>query len=138
MNISVETMKAIDSGQLRKLGYTIENGTLSEASIGDINGCAVVSATVLFNHGGCTLGGNSCGQFIPSDKQIRGCKFGFECLLWLMAVAGVENSSRLGGQYVRVAFNKDEKAEFIGHIVKDIWFSFEHLRQTAVNEETKQ
>ena len=138
MNISVETMKTIDSTQLRKLGYTIENGTLHEASITDVNGAAVVSATVLFEgHGGCTLGGNNCGQFIPSSKQIRGCKFGFECLLWLMAVADVENSSKLGGQYVRVAFDKDEKAEFIGHIVKDIWFSFEHLRQTALNEEGK-
>lgn len=137
MNISVETMKSIDSAQLRELGYTIENGTLHEASITDVNGCAVVSATVLFDHGGCTMGGNICGQFAPSSKQIRGCKFGFECLLWLMAVAGVENSSKLGGQYVRVAFGKDEKAEFIGHIVKDIWFSFEHLRQTALNEEAK-
>jgi len=48
-------------------------------------------------------------------------------MLWLMAVVGVSHSSEIGGQYVRVAFNKDGHATCIGHIVEDIWLNFKML-----------
>lgn len=114
--------------ELKALGYTFENGTLIEGGIRDMNGVATVSASVLLSDGGaCSLGGNACGRFIPGDS-INGSAYGLEALLWLMAVVGVEHSHDIDSQYVRVAFNGD-RAEFIGHITKDIWFSFDRLAE---------
>ncbi len=123
---TIEEMKELSAEILRKRGYTIENGTLREAGLGDANGIAIVSAIVDMAGGGtCTVGDLTAGQFL--DKQICGTRYGCEAMLWLMAVVGVNHSSEIGGQYVRVAFNKDGHATCIGHIVKDIWLNFKML-----------
>lgn len=75
--------------------------------------------------GTCTVGDLTAGQFL--DKDIRGTRYGCEAMLWLMAVVGVNHSSEIGGQYVRVAFDKDGHATCIGHIVKNIWLNFKML-----------
>lgn len=123
---TIEEMKELSAEILRKRGYTIENGTLRKAGFGDANGIAIVSAIVDMAGGGtCTVGDLTAGQFL--DKQIRGTRYGCEAMLWLMAVVGVNHSSEIGGQYVRVAFNKDGHATCIGHIVEDIWLNFKML-----------
>lgn len=124
---TIERMKAITAEYLTNEKFVIENGTLDRAGIDEVNGVAVIDATVKFPNGGCSLGGLCVGQFNPHYKTINGGRFGLEALLWLMAVAGVDHSHELGGQYVRVAFNKEGQAKYIGHIVNDIWFSFEDL-----------
>ena len=58
-----------------------------------------------------------------------------EALLWLMAVAGVKRSDDLGGQYVRVAFDETGVAQYIGHIVNDIWLDFKVLAKGIKDEE---
>jgi len=123
---AIEEMKELTAEILTKRGYTIENGTLREAGLGDANGLAVVSAIVDMADGGtCTVGDLTAGQFL--DKDIRGTRYGCEAMLWLMAVVGVNHSSEIGGQYVRVAFDKDGRATCIGHIVKNIWLNFKML-----------
>lgn len=134
----IEAMKATDVKMLRDAKYTIENGTIEHAGLDEVNGVMVVNATIQFAGGGgaCSLGGLTCGQFIPFDKTIRGSRFGMEALLWLMAVAGVDHSEGLGGQYVRVAFDETGRARYIGHIVKDIWLDFERLAKGIKGEDT--
>ena len=123
---AIEEMKGLTAEILRKRGYTIENGTLRMAGLGDVNGVAVVSAIVDMAGGGaCTVGDLTAGQF--PDKQIRGTRYGCEAILWLMAVVGVGHSSDIGGQYVRVAFDKGGHATCIGHIVEDTWLDFKML-----------
>ena len=123
---AIEEMKELTAVILRKRGYTIENGTLRKAGLGDANGLVVVSAIVDMAGGGtCTIGDLTAGQFL--DKDIRGTRYGCEAMLWLMAVVGVSHSSEIRGQYVRVAFDKDGRAAYIGHIVKDIWLNFKTL-----------
>lgn len=130
----IELMKAVDTEWLRSQGCTFENGTIESAGIEIINGVATVGVNVTFDHGGCTLGGNTCGRLIPGDKSINGSRYGMDAILWLMAVAGVDKSSKIEGKYVRVAFGKDERACFIGHIVKDIWFSFDWLAEALAEQ----
>ena len=133
---ALEIMKKVDAEYLHSKHYTIYNGQLVKASISEINGIAIVEARVDFAKGGsCSLGGKSCGQYNPGHKQVRGCAYGFECLLWLMAVAGVNDSSELGGQYVRVAFDKEDKCSYIGHIYEERWFSFELLAEEHKGKE---
>lgn len=123
---AIEEMKELTAEILAKRGYTIENGTLREAGLGDANGLAVVPAIVDMAGGGtCTVGDLTAGQFL--DKQIRGTRYGCEAMLWLMAVVGVNHTSKIGGQYVRVAFDKEGHATCIGHIVKNIWLNFKML-----------
>lgn len=133
----IEALKATDAKMLRDAKYTIENGILEHAGLDEINGVMVVNAAIQFPGGGgaCSLGGLTCGQFIPFNKTIRGSRFGLEALLWLMAVAGVGHSEDLCGQYVRVAFDETGKARYIGHIVKDIWLDFERLAKGIKDEE---
>jgi hypothetical protein len=132
----IEALKAINTAMLRDAKYTIENGTLCKAGIYDVNGVACVEAVVHFpGGGGATLGGLTCGQFNPDYLTFRGTRYGMEALLWLMAVAGVERSDDLGGQYVRVAFDEAGKAQYIGHIVRDIWLNFETLAKGLHDEE---
>lgn len=133
----IEAMKATDIKMLREAKYTIENGILSKAGIYGANGVACIEASVHFpdRGGGATLGGLTCGQFNPPYKTFRGTRYGMEALLWLMAVAGVERSDDLGGQYVRVAFDETGKARYIGHIVRDIWLDFERLAKGVSDEE---
>lgn len=132
----IEAMKATDTKMLRAAKYTIENGTLCKAGFYDVNGVACVEAVVHFpDGGGATLGGLTCGQFNPDYKTIRGTRYGMEALLWLMAVANVKRSDDLGGQYVRVAFDETGKAQYIGHIVRDIWLNFETLAKGLHDEE---
>ena len=132
----IEAMKATDIKMLREAKYTIENGTLRKAGIYDANGVACIEAVVYFaGGGGATLGGLACGQFNPHYKTFRGTRYGMEALLWLMAVAGVERSDDLGGQYVRVAFDETGKARYIGHIIHDIWLDFEKLAIGIRDEE---
>lgn len=133
----IEAMKATDAKMLREAKYIIENGTLCKAGIYDANGIACIEAVVYFpGGGGATLGGLACGQFNPHYKTFRGTRYGMEALLWLMAVAGVERSDDLGGQYVRVAFDETGKARYIGHIVHDIWLDFEKLAKGIRDEES--
>lgn len=125
---TIEEMKELTAEILSKRGYIIENGTLRKAGLGDANGLAVVSAIVDMAGGGtCTIGDLTAGQFL--DKDIRGTRYGCEAMLWLMAVAGVSHSSEIGGQYVRVAFDKDGRATCIGHSVKDTWLDFKMLAE---------
>ena len=132
----IEAMKATDTKMLREAKYTIENGTLSKAGIYSANGITCIEAVVYFpGGGGATLGDLTCGQFNPHYKTFRGTRYGMEALLWLMAVAGVERSDDLGGQYVRVAFDETGKARYIGHIVQDIWLDFERLAKGVQDEE---
>lgn len=132
----IEEMKALSAEYLRKQGLSLENGTICSAGIVEINGLAVVSATVNMADGStCSLGNLTAGQFICHDKTIRGTRYGLEALLWLMAVAGVERSEDLGGQYVRVAFDKDGMAKCIGHIVKDTWLDFKQLAEGIHDED---
>ena len=132
----IEELKALTAEALLKKGFTIENGTTREAGITEINGLAVVTTTVDMAGGGtCSLGNLTAGQYIRCDKTIRGTRYGFEALLWLMAVAGVDRSDDLGGQYVRVAFDKDGIARCIGHIVKDVWLDFKLLSEGIHEEE---
>lgn len=124
----IEEMKVLTAKALREQGLTIENGTIRSAGIAEINGLAVVTTTVDMADGGtCSLGNLTAGQFLRCDKTIRGTRYGFEAMLWLMAVAGVDRSEDLGGQYIRVAFNEDGMAQCIGHIVKDTWLDFKML-----------
>lgn len=132
----IEAMKATDTAMLRDARYTIENGTLSKAGIYNANGVACIEAVVSFPNGGTTLGGLTCGQFNPHYKTFQGSRYGMEALLWLMAIAGVERSDDLGGQYVRVAFDEEGKAQYIGHIVRDIWLDFETLAKGLHDEES--
>ena len=120
--------KEISEEYLKGIRYHFENGTLEKVEVTDINGVATVNAVIKLSSGGhCSLGGYSCGQYIPHDKSIKGSRFGFESLLWLMAVAGVSSSVELGGQFVRVALDSSDRASFIGHIVEDRWFCFATL-----------
>ena len=115
---------------LTKLGFHFENGVIESAGIHEMNGVATVSVVIRLASGGhCSLGGYSCGQFIPGNKTIKGSRFGFESLLWLMAIAGVDKSGDLGGQYVRVAMDSNDRASTIGHIFEDRWFSFMALKK---------
>lgn len=133
----IEEMKALTAEYLRKQGLSIENGTIRSAGITEINGLAVVTAVVDTADGGtCSLGNLTAGQYIRCDKTIRGTRYGFEAMLWLMAVTGVDRSEDLGGQYIRVAFNKDGMAQCIGHIVKDVWLDFKMLSE-GIREEDK-
>lgn len=132
----IEEMKSITAKQLKAEGYVIENGTFKHAGIDEVNGVAVVSTTIVFDDGGaCMLGILSAGQYIPFDKSIRGSRYGSEAMLWLMAVAGVDHSEDLVGRLVRVAFDKDERAKYIGHITKDIWFNFDMLAEGIRSED---
>lgn len=126
----INQMKAIDAAYLtgsEKL--TIENGILERAGISEIEGVAIVDAIVKFRGGGCAIGGNTVGQYNRYDKTIRGSRYGLEALLWLMAVAGVDRSDQLGGQYVRVAFDEEGRAKYIGHIYEDTWLSLGMLAE---------
>lgn len=135
----IEEMKVLTAEALHKQGLTIENGTIRSAGIVEINGLAVVTATIDTADGGtCSLGNLTAGQFIRCDKTIRGTRYGFEALLWLMAVAGVDRSEDLGGQYIRVAFNEDGMAQCIGHIVKDTWLDFKMLAEGIHEEDCKE
>jgi len=135
----IEEMKVLTAEALRKQGLTIENGTIRSAGITEINGLAVVTATIDTADGGiCSLGNLTAGQFMRCDKTIRGTRYGFEALLWLMAVAGVDRSEDLGGQYIRVAFNEDGMAQCIGHIVKDTWLDFKMLAEGIREEDFKE
>lgn len=135
----IEEMKALTAEYLRKQGLSIENGTLRSAGITEVNGLAVVAAIVDTADGGtCSLGNLTAGQFIRCDKTIRGTRYGFEVMLWLMAVAGIDRSEDLGGQYVRVAFNEDGMAQCIGHIVKDVWLDFKMLAEGIHDEDDKE
>ncbi len=125
----IEEMKALTAEALRKQGLSIENGTIRSAGIVDIHGLAVVTATVDTDGGTCSLGNLTAGQYTRCDKTIRGTRYGFEAMLWLMAVAGVDRSDNLGGQYIRVAFDEDGMAQCIGHIVKDVWLDFKMLAE---------
>lgn len=132
----IEAMKTTDIKMLREAKYTIENGVLNAAGIYDANGVACIEAVVYFpGGGGATLGGLPCGQFNAHYKTFRGTRYGMEALLWLMAVAGVERSDALGGQYVRIAFDETGKAQYIGHIVHDIWLDFKVLVKGIRDEE---
>lgn len=122
--------------ELEKLGFHIENAVLQRAGFSDVNGVICVGATLEFEHSGASFGGYSCGQFNPSYGTIRGTKYGMEAILWFMAVAGVDTSDDLGGQYIRVATKGEGEVVWIGHIVKDIWFNFQDLRK--LNEEHKE
>lgn len=113
---------------LEKLGFHIENAVLQGAGLSDVNGVICVGATLQFEYGGASFGGCSCGQFDPSYGTIRGTKYGMEAILWFMAVAGVDSSDDLGGQYIRVATKDGGAVVWIGHILKDIWFNLEKLR----------
>lgn len=132
----IEAMKSTSTKMLRESKYAIENGTLSKAGIYDANGVACIEAVVHFDGVGVTLGGLTCGQFNPHYKTFRGTHYGMEALLWLMAVAGVERSDELGGQYVRVAFDETGRARYIGHIVQDTWLDFERLAKAIQDEES--
>lgn len=133
----LEKMKKIDSEYLHSNHYTIYNGKLVKAGISEINGIATIDARIDFAKGGsCSMGGFSCGQYNPGYKQIRGTAYGLECLLWLMAVTGVNDSSKLGGQYIRVAFDNENKCSYIGHIFEEIWFSFEDLAKGLKDAES--
>lgn len=135
----IEEMKVLTAEALRKQGLSIENGTIRLAGITEINGLAVVTAVVDAADGGtCSLGNLTAGQYIRYDKTIRGTRYGFEAMLWLMAVAGVDRSEDLGGQYIRVAFNKDGMAQCIGHIVKDVWLDFKMLSEGIHEEDFKE
>lgn len=134
----IEEMKALTEKYLLKQGLSIENGAIRSAGIAEINGLAVVTATIATADGGtCSLGNLTAGQYIRCDKTIRGTRYGFEAMLWLMAVAGVDRSEDLGGQYIRVAF-KDGRAQCIGHIVKDVWLDFKMLAEGIHEEEFKE
>lgn len=133
----IEEMKALTAEALRKQGLTIENGTLREAGLRDANGLAVVFTIVDMAGGGtCTVGDLTAGQFL--DKDIRGTRYGCEAMLWLMAVVGVNHSAKIGGQYVRVAFDKGGHATCIGHIVEDIWLDFKMLAEGIREEDFKE
>ena len=132
----IEAMKATDAKMIRDAKYTIENGTLSKAGIYNVNGVACIEAVVSFSAGGATVGGLTCGTFNPHYKTFQGTRYGMEALLWLMAIAGVEHSADLGGQYVRVAFDEEGKAQYIGHIVDDIWLDFKILAKGLKDEES--
>ena len=135
----IEEMKALTAEALRQQGLSIENGTIRSAGISEINGLAVVTTTIDTADGGtCSLGNLTAGQYIRHDKTIRGTRYGFEALLWLMAVTGVDHSEDLGGQYIRVAFDKDGMAKCIGHIVKDVWLDFKMLAEGIHDEEFKE
>lgn len=134
IDISMETTmqnvkcKEVSAEYLKSIGYHFENGTLERAEVTDINGVATVNAVIKLSSGGyCSLGGYGCGQYNPQYKSIKGSRFGFESLLWLMAIAGVSSSAELGGQFVRVALDSSDRASFIGHIVEDRWFCFATL-----------
>lgn len=127
--------------QLRKKGYRIENGILLNAGFYEVNGVMTVGADVKFNDSSCCrVGGFTCGQYIPQGgclSAIRGSRFGMEAFLWLMAVAGVDNSKDLAHKYVRVAFDRDDRAKYIGHVVDDLWLSFEDLAEEVTKKEGK-
>lgn len=127
-NTALEEMKGISAEILRKRGYTIENGIIREAGIRVVDGRAIVSVLIDTACGGtCSVGNIAAGQFRAECKQFRGTRYGFEALLWIMAATGVDNSSEIGGQYVRVAFDKDGRAACIGHIVQGVWLDFKML-----------
>lgn len=133
---SIERMKTITTEYLTTEKFVIENGTLVHAGIETNNEIAIVSTTVVFNSGGaCIIGSRSAGEYIPTYKSIQGSRYGFEAMLWLMAVAGVDRSEDLVGRRVRVAFDKDGLAQYIGHITNDIWFSFDDLASGIADED---
>lgn len=128
--------------QLRKEGYRIENGILQDAGFYEVNGVMTVGADVKFSDSGCCrVGGFTCGQYIPQGgilAAIRGSRFGMEAFLWMMAVAGVDNSKDLTHKYVRVAFDPaTDRAKYIGHVVDDLWFSFDDLAEEVAKKEAK-
>lgn len=127
--------------QLRKEGYRIENGILQDAGFYEVNGVMTVGADVKFSGSGCChVGGFTCGQYIRHSYNlaIRGSRYGMEAFLWLMAVAGVDNSKDLTHKYVRVAFDPaTDRAKYIGHVVDDLWFSFDGLAEEVAKKEDK-
>ena len=127
--------------QLRKEGYRIENGILQDAGFYEVNGVMTVGADVKFSDSGCCrVGGFTCGQYIRQswNLAIRGSRYGMEAFLWMMAVAGVDNSKDLTHKYVRVAFDPaTDRAKYIGHGVDDLWFSFDDLAEEVAKKEAK-
>ena len=127
--------------QLRKEGYRIENGILQDAGFYEVNGVMTVGADVKFSDSGCCrVGGFTCGQYIRQswNLAIRGSRYGMEAFLWMMAVAGVDNSKDLPHKYVRVAFDPaTDRAKYIGHGVDDLWFSFDDLAEEVAKKEAK-
>lgn len=120
-------MKLVNTQWLREQGYTLENCTVQRAGIEIMESTATVRVVLSVPGGGCSLGGRSCDRFILFDKAINGSKYGMDAMLWLMAVTGVEHSSEMAGRYVRVAFDAEDCARFVGHIVKDVWLNFDWL-----------
>ena len=123
--------------ELERRGYKIVNAKLKSAGFHDLNGVVVVSCELEFEAGGGGFGSGGCGYYCPSKLEFRGTSYGMAAMLWIMAVAGVDQSEEVGGQYIRVAIEESKDYfVYIGHIMKDIWFNFQDLRK--LNEEHKE
>lgn len=122
-------MKKWTEKELKEKGYEIKNALITSVDLSTKDHAAADFSIVLDGNGwGVRFGGYklaTAGTYLNQD-EIEGSKKGFEAILNIMWVIGVDSLKELEGKYVRVA-TKGWRAsvKIIGHITKNRWFDYE-------------
>lgn len=114
--------------KLIEKGYKIENAKITRVDISTRDyASAVLEMTIEGSGWGVVYGGRKLahsGTYINLE-EIESSGKGFESILSIMWIIGVDSFAELKGQYVRVATKGwGDRCEIIGNILKDEWFDY--------------
>ena len=122
-------MKQWTEKELKEEGYEIKNALITSVDLSTKDHAMADFSIALDGSGwGVCLGGYklaTAGTYLNQD-EIKGWKKGFEAILNIMWVIGVDSLKELEGKYVRVAIKPlSSSVKIIGHITKNKWFDYE-------------
>lgn len=114
--------------KLIEAGYKIENAKITTVDISTRDYASAVLELTLEGYGwGVVYGGRKlahAGSYIKQE-EIEATGKGFESILNIMWILGVDSLFEIKDKYVRVATKGwGERAEIIGNIIKDEWFDY--------------
>lgn len=131
-------MKIWTEENLIQNGYEIKNARITRVDISTRDYASAVLELTLDGDGwGVVYGGYklaTAGTCLRRE-EIESNGKGFESILNIMWVIGVDSFSELKGKYVRVATKGwGDSVKIIGNILKDEWFDYEKFFECTLKE----
>ena len=115
----------------------IENGLITDTMLGhEDHGIFTCMIHMKFDGTGQGYGGYGFDTYNDKTKTRVGTKYGCQCIISLLKTIGVDKWEDLVNTHIRVKRDKSfGEITYIGHIIKDQWFSFKDISEEMRNNE---